>query len=285
MRIACFQLADESGRLFFYEIEATTDRNGRYRLVGLPRGRGNQVLVLPAKRQPYLRRALEITETPGLEPRQPRHRPKRGVPIEGRVTDKETGELLQADVMYNAFEDNPHLAEAPGYDEIVPDYVCARGRDQTARTTSWPSRPWRHLGDLPRQGGWLSHAERGLRFPLVPHASLGGSNMIAEVNLPETAITYRHDLALDEITRLVRVVDSEGKMVSDAWLWPTVVRNKIHQGMASTWCRGSDPRRQCAWMPCARAESSLVQSRSTRTRTITASLKNSSPWQALLAGC
>ena len=71
--------------------------------------------------------------------------------------------------------------------------------------------------------------------------------MIAEVNLPETAITYRHDLALERgITRLVRVVDSEGKMVSDAWLWPTGVPNKIHQGMASTWCRGSDPRRRCA---------------------------------------
>ena len=164
VHIACFQLADESARLFLHEIEATTDRNGRYRLVGLPKGRGNHVLVLPGNEQPYVRRALEIAESHGLEPVNLDIGLKRGVLIEGRVTDKQTGEPLQADVMYNAFEDNPHLAAAPGYEEIVPDYVLRdrTGTDGTYRIVGLPghgviSATFRGKGD-----GYLTR--RGLRF-------------------------------------------------------------------------------------------------------------------------
>ena len=41
---------------------------------------------------------------------------KRGIVIEGRVTDQKSGKPLKAFVEYNAYSDNPHIADAPGFD-------------------------------------------------------------------------------------------------------------------------------------------------------------------------
>ena len=99
----------------FNGIEATTDRDGRYSLVGLPKGKGNKAIVIPAKGQPYLASAIVIPDTPGLDPVVLDVGLKRGIVIEGKVTDRDTGKPVQAIVEYNTFRDNPHLAEAPGF--------------------------------------------------------------------------------------------------------------------------------------------------------------------------
>ena len=68
--------------------------------------------------------------------------------------------------MYNAFEDNPHLAEAPGYEEIVPDYVLRErtGTDGTYHIVGLPghgvfSAVFRGKGD-----GYLTRERLALSF-------------------------------------------------------------------------------------------------------------------------
>jgi hypothetical protein len=134
-------------------------------------------------------------------------------------------------VMYNAFEDNPHLAAAAGCEEIEPDYVLREGTgpDGTYSIVGLPGDGVISAISGGKGDGYLT-SER-LALPWVPQASPGGSNVISEINPPETAITYGHDPALERvITRFVRVVDPEGKLVSDAWLWPMRVREQNPEG-------------------------------------------------------
>ena len=99
----------------FTGIETTTDDQGRYRLIGLPKGHGNHVVVMPAKGQPYLAAGVEVPDTQGIDPVPLDIGLKRGIVIEGRVTDQKSGKPLKAFVEYNAYGDNPHIADAPGF--------------------------------------------------------------------------------------------------------------------------------------------------------------------------
>ncbi len=91
-------------------IRATSDKEGKYRLVGLPRVAGQYLWVTPAAGQPYLppERATAGVSS-GTDPLRVDFALKRGVLIRGRVTDKVTGQPVAARVEYMAFEDNPHL--------------------------------------------------------------------------------------------------------------------------------------------------------------------------------
>jgi RNA polymerase sigma factor (sigma-70 family) len=96
-------------------LEATTNTEGRYQLVGLTREAGHRVEVLPPSGQPYLRSTRKSPAAARLDPLTMDFTLKRGVLIRGRVTDKETGQPVPALVRYLAFYDNPHLKEAPGF--------------------------------------------------------------------------------------------------------------------------------------------------------------------------
>ena len=62
------------------------------------------MIVIPAKGQPYLAMGIEIPDPPGFHPVSLDVGLKRGIMIEGRVTDKATGEPLKAYVAYNSYE-------------------------------------------------------------------------------------------------------------------------------------------------------------------------------------
>lgn len=93
-------------------ICTTTDKEGRYRLVGLPKTESHYLWVTPAAGQPYLppeRKTAGVSF--GLDPLKVDFELKRGVLIRGRVTDKDTGQPVAARVEYFAFEDNPQFQE------------------------------------------------------------------------------------------------------------------------------------------------------------------------------
>jgi RNA polymerase sigma factor (sigma-70 family) len=95
-------------------VRTTADREGRYRLVGLPPGAGNLIRALPPEGRPYPSVSRPVPAPLGLGAVAADFELTRGVWVEGKVTDKVTGKPVAAGVEYFAFRDNPHLKDAPG---------------------------------------------------------------------------------------------------------------------------------------------------------------------------
>jgi beta-lactamase regulating signal transducer with metallopeptidase domain len=207
----------------FNGIETTTDEHGRYRLIGLPKGRGNQFIAIPVKGQPYLAARVEVSDTPGLDPVSLDVGLKRGIVIEGRVIDKSTGEPLKAFVAYNAYEDNPNLSEAPGFKEARVWGQYQTRADGSFRVVGVPGRGL--IAAMYIGGGKQYLTGMGLpkaisridTLPVVPDSSLGHFNALAEIDIPKGAMTFHRDLALlSGATRTVRVVDPAGRPLAGA---------------------------------------------------------------------
>src|SRR5262249_50217264 len=49
-------------------LRAVADKHGRYRLLGMPKGQGNQIRVGPPEGQPYLMSLLSVPDDPGVGP-------------------------------------------------------------------------------------------------------------------------------------------------------------------------------------------------------------------------
>ncbi len=107
---------DESSHIPARGIEARTDERGRYRLAGLPKAPSYRLFLHPARGLPYTNATLVVgADSPGLDPVPFDIKLKRGVVVRGRVTDKATGLPATGFVDAYTFEDNPHVAEFPGY--------------------------------------------------------------------------------------------------------------------------------------------------------------------------
>jgi RNA polymerase sigma factor (sigma-70 family) len=98
-----------------HSVRTTSDRDGRYRLVGLGKIGERLINALPAAGTPYLASVKTAGQGPAFDPVQVDFELKRGVRIHGRVIDKATGKPVRAQVEYFVFADNPHLREAPGF--------------------------------------------------------------------------------------------------------------------------------------------------------------------------
>jgi RNA polymerase sigma factor (sigma-70 family) len=103
------------------EIErATTDAQGRYRLAGMPKGAGNKLRLVPPGDLPYLAVVTEVHDSPGLDPVTVDFELKRGVWVEGRMTDKVTGKPLRGLAEYFPLFDNPNVSAYPDYSWLQP---------------------------------------------------------------------------------------------------------------------------------------------------------------------
>jgi hypothetical protein len=106
-----------SGTLVQDFLRTTSDAEGRYRLVGMPKGKGNKIVAAVPAGQPYFRSEKNVPDTLGLDTVPVDFALKRGVWIRGRVTDKVTGKPVRACVRYGIFFlNNPHWRDVPGYD-------------------------------------------------------------------------------------------------------------------------------------------------------------------------
>jgi RNA polymerase sigma factor (sigma-70 family) len=211
-------------------LEATTDDEGRYRLLGLTREGRHLLEVLPAPGQPYLPVSRTPAAAPGLDPVTADFALKRGVLIRGRVTDKATGGPVAAVVRYGAFADNPHLKGAPGFRNGDSDHVTTR----TAADGSFTLVGLRGRGllaakaaDREQEGRYVTAAGaddiKGPRWgddhfdtepqPCAPFEF----NTLAEVNPAEDAESVVRDLVLDPGKTVTgTIVDPDGKPVTGA---------------------------------------------------------------------
>jgi RNA polymerase sigma factor (sigma-70 family) len=76
------------------EVQATTDAEGRFRLVGLPKAESYIVSVQPVGGNPYLGTRITVTDTEGLKPIERTLELPRGVVVKGRLIDKATGKVV-----------------------------------------------------------------------------------------------------------------------------------------------------------------------------------------------
>src|SRR5262249_43378526 len=97
-------------------LSTRTDAEGRYRMVGMPAGRGNKLLVRCPPDQPYLPMVSEIDTSEGEGPATLDFKVRRGLWAEGRVTDADTDRPLAADVYYYGLSSNPVVTAVPGFD-------------------------------------------------------------------------------------------------------------------------------------------------------------------------
>ncbi len=113
-------------------ISDRTDAQGRYRLVGLPKGNDQSLSIYPPRDQPYfVTQRLPVPAGPGFDPVAVDITLKLGIWVTGRVTDVRTAEPVAAAVDYFPFLDNP---AARDYANFRTDVVRAGGLLGHART-------------------------------------------------------------------------------------------------------------------------------------------------------
>ncbi|MEZ6033172.1 MAG: M56 family metallopeptidase [Planctomycetaceae bacterium] len=107
-------------------IKTITDTNGRFRLVGFPKAqpnaertrRYNYIMLRPNDDQPYLMRNVQVPVGEGLDTIEMTAELHRGIWIKGRVTNKATGEPVQAvRLHYLPYRTNPFAQATPEFDE------------------------------------------------------------------------------------------------------------------------------------------------------------------------
>jgi RNA polymerase sigma factor (sigma-70 family) len=217
-------------------LRTTTDADGRYEIVGLPRDESRLpewqrfLRVVPAPGQPYLPAAKTRGTDAGLGPVTLDFALKRGVLIRGRVTDKATGRPVAARVRYGAFVDNPHLKEAPGLRNSDGEHVEARtAEDGSFSLVALPGHGLlaAKAADREQEGHYITGA--GADEIKGPHygedhfntepSAIDPSefNTLAEVNPAKDAESVVCDLVLDPGKTVTgTIVDPDGKPVTGA---------------------------------------------------------------------
>ncbi len=214
-------------------LKTTTDAQGRFELVGLPKGQGNGVIIVPADDQPYFMQEVAVPDPPGVAPVSLEIALHRGIWIEGKVTDEETGKPVSGCwLKYFPFLDNPFAQVAPGFgnNRTVPGGFEIQDRYQSRADGSYRlvGLPGRALVGVmsynkkPYLQGAGSESIKGMdkngHFPTYANPVDPGRhwpNSLKEINSPEGTETVHLDLALVPGTKVrVRVIDQAGKPVT-----------------------------------------------------------------------
>jgi RNA polymerase sigma factor (sigma-70 family) len=97
-------------------VYATTDAEGRYRVVGLPKTAKRQVTFFPVEGSPYLPAGFAVPDQEGLQPITVNAELTRGVVVTGRIIDKATGKPVAAGLRYMPLKGNTFYATTVGAD-------------------------------------------------------------------------------------------------------------------------------------------------------------------------
>ncbi len=213
-------------------LKARTDADGHFRLTGLPKGPGNKVLIVPNDDQPYFMQEFAVPDPPGIGPVAVEIGLHKGLWIEGKVTDKETGLPLAGGWLhYFPFLDNRFAQATPEFDRNGN----TNGAGHQQRYLSRADGSYRLVG-LPGRAivGVVSHSEKSYRQGngaeaikgMNEHGHFGTWNnpimpgryfptSMKEINPPEGAEVVHLDLELDVGARVrLRVVDPQGNPVT-----------------------------------------------------------------------
>jgi protocatechuate 3,4-dioxygenase beta subunit len=232
-------------------VQAVTDKQGRYRLGGLPKMREYLVHAEPTEKGAWLRAGARLQDVQGLDPIVADFEMARGVVVTGRVIDRTTGKGVQGGVRFVPLADNKYFGKKPGYDSyrterlmtptdaegrfrltVIPGsgVLMAQAYGTELKLGGLPVKPWRQavLDPLdarrvnlvdPRGDRYFSTAGGGIDF-------LGTENACKVLDLAEDAGTAKCDLFLDRgRTLTVKVQDADGRPLAGA----------LVAGMTASW--------------------------------------------------
>jgi hypothetical protein len=212
-------------------LKTKTDAKGRFRLSGMPKGKGNVLIIVPNDDQPYFMQEIKVPNPPGADAVSVELALKRGIWIEGRVTDKATGTAVpHARLHYFPFLANKYAQAHPvfyknGFTEGVGfQHRYETKADGTFRLVGLPGRAI--VGALAGENHYLqgagSEAIKGMnkaghfetyRNPINP--SKVWPNVMKEID-PSADVSVVHvDLQFATGPSLrVTVVDDDGQPIA-----------------------------------------------------------------------
>jgi RNA polymerase sigma factor (sigma-70 family) len=180
-------------------VQTVTDAQGRYRLTGLPKGPGNKINVVPPPEIPCISPVVDVPDSFGPDPETVNVELKRAVWVEGKLTDKATGQPLRCHVTWFWRRNNPNMRDYPGfYGGLHSSSVAATKEDGTYRVLGLPG-PGQILVLRDHEKDYLHGAERddedGLKedFGYMPQGNFAA---FARVDPPKGVESVRRDIQL-----------------------------------------------------------------------------------------
>lgn len=227
------------------EFATRTDSDGRYKISGLPIGKGNQLVALTMGDVPYIPVGHPIdTSKPGSI--QQDFRLKQGVWAEGRVFDAATNEPFTGSINYYRFRNRPLEKAIPGLFHAYVDGAYWTNGKGEYRVPVAPTRGILAFNYSGRGGGHegIARFRRGYGADMIDGAEMMGSvkafptlphyltptnyERVAEVDPKSGEKSVRVDMPLVASNPVaVRVIDGEGKPVkgcevygaNERWGW------------------------------------------------------------------
>jgi len=215
-----------------WSLKTRTDGEGRFRLMGFPKGPGNKLLIVPNDEQPYFMRELAIPDPPGLGAIPVEVGLHKGIWIEGKLTDKETGTpVAEALLHYLPFLDNkfplavPEFHSGGNVDGDAHQHRYKSKADGTFRLVGLPGRAIVGAAvytDKTYRRGAGSESIKGMNegghFATWHNPIMAGRyfpTSMKEINPTEGTETVHLDLEVDPGAKVqLRVVDPLGKPVT-----------------------------------------------------------------------
>jgi beta-lactamase regulating signal transducer with metallopeptidase domain len=209
------------------DVVSQTDGQGRYRLVGMPKGKGNEIMAFPNDDQPYLMRTMVVPDAPGAGPVTVDIELHRGIWIEGRVFDKATGKPAIARLYHWPFRDNPFARALPEFKGLNVDgeqFRYATRPDGSFRLVGLPGRAI--VGAEAVAASYklgvgadkIKGVEKNGYFPTYFNTTvpmLKWPNAIREIDPSKDATTVHCDFALERGNSIrVTLIDRESKPVA-----------------------------------------------------------------------
>jgi RNA polymerase sigma factor (sigma-70 family) len=218
-------------------VQAITNAQGRYRLVGLPRGREGHVIAVPPcdfpasgrrdaardEELPYLRARIVI-DASEAGPLRRDITLKRGVWVTGHVVDQATGKPVGSRLEYLVYNDNPHFKafQTPqtSYARMSPRFV---GKDGSFHFVAFPgpgllaARTAGNRYALGTGTAALKHKPDGRLLATEPYLVAPDSyHVLAEIDPAPNTVSLTQDLVLEAGRSLcVTVVGPDGKALAD----------------------------------------------------------------------
>ncbi|SIO28293.1 RNA polymerase sigma factor, sigma-70 family [Singulisphaera sp. GP187] len=196
-------------------LNSTSDAQGRYRIHGMPRGSGNELITRSLSIEPYLPTRSTLDDPPGLGTIKHDIELVRGTLLEGRITNIKTGAPVRAAIRYHVATDNPNLGAAPGLRHLPNDgydFVALTGTDGNFQIAALPGRGL--LSVEPIDNGFPQmdpEIKKPLEGKYIPEL-MGFYGAVVEIDVSSPGPRKRYDIPLEPgLTLAADLLDPDGK--------------------------------------------------------------------------